>query len=352
MPKVERPPSIEERIAAAINPEPQPAPAPEVPQEAPEAPQETPQEAQAPQAEAAPEQPAETPQEAAEEGEAPVEVGTLSDLADHLGVPTEELYRIAIPVTVGGKRREVSLSEWKDAYQAREELAHEVTETRALREQLEAERHDARARLEAAVAEAGALTQQAEQRLLAEWNSPQLAALRDTDPARWAARRQELQEQAAQVQQAKQASIETLRQYREANEGQQAEQIEKWREAEADKLLKAVPEWADAELRSREVGELRDYMVAEVGFAPGEVDNIYDHRLVLLAKKARAYDAQRSKVEVSKKRLVKIGKTQKPGPGASKQIAREDRDASLRRALRESGSVDAAAAIISARRSS
>lgn len=328
--------SIEDRIQSALEPEKAPE---EQAVEQPEATEQPPEVAVTEQPE---EQPAEQDDIA--------EVSTLGDLAEHLGVEVSELYNVAIPVDIEGERREITLSEYKDAYQSKEKLAKAQKEAQDAREQMAAEAESARIQTERAILQAAKLTEQAEKRLIDEFgNEAYWNQLHEEDPGLWAAKRQELQERQRQVDTAKNEVEAAFREHVEKQQAVAMEQTQEQIARERDRLFAAIPEWQNQDTMKQEIAELRGYL-SDSGFKAEEVDSVYDHRLILMLRKARAFDQQNSKIEVAKKRVVKIGKkTTTPGTANTAETARQD-DAALRsQNLRKSGKVEDAAAIIAAR---
>jgi hypothetical protein len=110
------------------------------------------------------------------------------------------------------------------------------------------------------------------------------------------------------------------------------------------KLLEAVPEWADPEKGTQERQAVKKYL-QEIGFSNDEVSQIYDHRAVLVAR-----DAMRYRQMMAKKQSVQptqtATKTAKPGVATSvSEQGQKSRKRSLQR-LQQSGRVaDAASAI-------
>ena len=58
------------------------------------------------------------------------------------------------------------------------------------------------------------------------------------------------------------------------------------RNAEADKLKQAVPEWTDAKVMTEEAAEIRDHSFTR-GFTQEEINHLYDHRFWLLMKDSK-----------------------------------------------------------------
>src|SRR5512139_794219 len=204
----EQAPTIEQRLGAILNPTP---PAPE----------------KAPVAAPAPTQPEPQPEpepssagavegdEAAEpEASAPEWFPErLEDIAEAGGWNVADLYKVKIKVNdPSGKPVEVSLGEWKDAYQQSSQLDAVRRAEREAHERAEAARKQALERISQQAVEVQALTQAAEQRLLAKYQSVNWDQLRALDPAEWAAKRSELVEEYNQLNAIKQNAAQAAQQ--------------------------------------------------------------------------------------------------------------------------------------------
>lgn len=359
-------PSIEQRLAAALAPEPAPvtdSATPEVTHE------ETARqgveredagaaEAAETEAGAAPGQP-EAPGESADAGEGggqeqeAVEIGTLGELAEHIGVDVGDLYGITVPITVDGKPVELPIGEWKDRVRAGVEADTVAEQRRAFAEEKKAAESQIatrRAEVEDSIRQAAALTESAEKQLLADIEGVNWAELRESQPAEWAAKQQEMQQRQAQIKESKQAAQAAWRQHVETQGAEHQAQIAEHIQRERDALLQAVPEWRDEGVFDSERKEMREYL-SGVGFTDAEVDGATDHRLIVMARKARAYDEQQTKASVARKKVAKVGKKIiRPGSPASKQVAKDDAMTGMRKKLRKSGKVEDAYALIAAAR--
>ena len=170
----ERQPSIEERISASLSPEPvaeaptEAAPvetAPETPQlEAVETEQPTEQPEQPEQAEQTEELPQASDETAEAVEEEALEVSSISDLAEHLGVETADLYNVSIPITdANGERKEVSLGEWKDTFQNNERAQRLAQESEALKAELQSQQQQAAEAMERQAQEGAMFLNQVQQ---------------------------------------------------------------------------------------------------------------------------------------------------------------------------------------------
>ena len=111
-------------------------------------------------------------------------------------------------------------------------------------------------------------------------------------------------------------------------------------------LVEAVPEWSDTEVADAGKKSLATYAIEVMGFGEEEVEQLIDHRLVLLLKKAAAYDSMKEakktiKGKVKKARVLKAGQSSRKSSSKAKKkgrVAKVKRDR-----LREEGSLGAAA---------
>lgn len=133
---------------------------------------------------------------------------------------------------------------------------------------------------------------------------------------------------------------------------QQAQARQQVLQEEQSRLIRALPEWRDASVATREKAEMTQVATEVYGFRPAEVEGILDHRAVRVlrdavkyrqsvAKGAAAKETAKSKVKKAPpKKPVKSGAAEKPRSGGDTRKAR------LVKSLRHSGKVDAAAALL------
>ena len=110
-----------------------------------------------------------------------------------------------------------------------------------------------------------------------------------------------------------------------------------------DALVAAIPEWTDSDRKSSELDEMVN-CATSLGYTPDEIDTVYDHRTVLLLRKAMMYDklvAKGAKVKASAK--PKKTPTLKPGTSGSRKAKKASAKDAARKRLAKTGSVDDAA---------
>lgn len=294
---------------------------PEALPEEPEA-QETEQEAiseepEAQEAEQEPEASEEAP-EAPEEGEAP-EVRTIKDLATALEVSPEYLYGLEMPV-VGGEP--VKLGEIKDRLQEAiritaqgDKLAEDRTSLDKQRQEWTQQQQQIRDQILQAPAEALAARAQM---MSIEQDWKLLEGSEDKyNPGELALHRQKLQEAYQGAQQREGAALQQQRQ-------QQQKQHIGMVQAEAGKLLEAIPEWKDAAAaktgRDRISGLLKDY-----GFETNAIDSVYDSRIIRMLSEFAQMKEELGQAKELANRGLRPPRVLKPGAVRSARTVKKQK---------------------------
>jgi hypothetical protein len=352
-------PSIEERLSAVLSQDPAPAVSePEQAAQAQDAPvvdaaeapdqedltSESSPDAPDPAAEASPEQ---ADAESGDDDVETLEIGTLAELAEHLGVEVADLYEnVTVPIYTEEGKREVTLGEWKDGWRANQEVTASQQELLEQRQAFESQQQQMTQQYHHQLAEAAGLADQLQAAMMAPYEGVDWARLREDDPVEWTSRRQEMLEAQARVQGMRQEVQQRIQafqqQFMEQQTGQQQALLARERQA----LFSAVPELADPQRAPTEMAELRQYLQT-AGFRDDEIANAYDHRLIIMARKARLYDESQKSANAAKKKVVKLARTKlKPGARQTKQEQQHDSRRAIRAKLKKSGHVDDAAAAI------
>lgn len=276
---------------------------------------------------------------------------TLTELSEKTGVPLDELMDgMTHTFTIDGEEVTLPVSELIRGHQ-REQTFHqrmnEVNDQRTELAEREAElTQDYQDRLQ----RVQQVTQIANKMLLQDLHTPEMQALRTSNPAEWSARLAEVQQRQSQLKEVFDAVTGEQARVKSEQEETQKQRFKEALEQEKSKLLKAIPNWDDA-LKAKVTSYAR-----AVGFSEDEVNSIADHRLLVLADKARRYDEM-----VKGKGKGKPPKP-KPKPSSSKTTLnprhtsgqepgrRESREARNERSkLRKSGKMSDAAAIFDRR---
>ncbi len=255
-----------------------------------------------------------------------LEVENLHDLAEHLGVEVADLYKLKVPLSDG---EALTLGEWKDRVQDLRRAETARKEASEARKRLQDEEVAFRANWQERIATVEALAKEEEARLTRAFQDTRWDELRATDPAEYAARRQELNEQYARLEGLRAKTRESVRQYQDEQASKQQEWLKATLQREQEALLNALPDWRDPEKAKAGKAQLIEYL-ASAGFGEQEIANLVDHRAVVLARKAMLYEEiQRAKPKAQTKVQAKIGtKVLSPSarvtPDQSKDIEKRD----------------------------
>lgn len=269
----------------------------------------------------------------------------LDEIAEALGMPVEKfLQSIKGKVKVSGQERDVTLEEALKGYQLESDYRQKTMELSDHRKAFEVERDKQLNDVKARLGEAQHIAKFYEQQLMGEYNSINWQELRQSNPAEYAALQQDYNQRYQQLQQAKQqVAYEQQRlQYEETQKSQQA--FQKSITEQREKLAEVIPEFRDPAKAKALKEEMRGFLKVN-GFKDEEIEQVYDHRHVLLIRDAMKYRGLQDKSPQIVNKVKDAPKLLKPGakPQFSKQTQLL-KDARSR--LRKSGNLkDAAQAI-------
>ena len=248
-----------------------------------------------------------------------------------------------ITIEVDGKMVELSKAELADYYKNGLRQADYTKKTMEVAEQRKAAQAEiAKAQAERQQAQAG--LQQAAAVLTAqlqEFQNLDWQALAQSDPAKWVEVRNLYEQRQAALQQ----NMQQQQQLGAIQQAEQAKALQSHLQEQQELLLAKLPEWKDNTKAAAEKQALAKYLL-ESGYEKGAVENLTDHKTVILARKAMLYDqmiskanAAAKKVQAAPQRVVRSGSGETNRP--------DGRTAAMQR-LSKSGRVEDAAAVFSA----
>jgi hypothetical protein len=248
--------------------------------------------------------------------------------------------QVRVPVKIDGQVEEVTLAEAIAGHSRQQDYQRKTRDLAEERKSFEAERESQDNAYQEQLAQQGRMLAEMRQHL-AFVNQVDWDRLNQRDPAAYAglvcevqAAKDWLERQQADHQSViRQQAIETA-------VAKHAHNAREW-----DRLMERVPDWRNAETRKRELTAMRSFLLRE-GIAPAVVDEIKDHRMLGIARKAMLYDQLQAKRPLVEKqvralpRMVRSGttrdKAERQGEARRRDIAR----------LRRSGRVEDAASAI------
>jgi len=276
--------------------------------------------------------------ESEEEGQAEEETEEEVAEEEEYDVVAEEDLKYTIKVD--GEELEVGIDELKNGYQRQADytrksqaLAEQRKETEAIqseRQQLEQERQ--------MYANGLQMLQEQQSSKLQEFDNVDWTSLKTEDPYQYMLKKDEYRDAQEKVQNVAQQQV--LIQQEQAEEAQKARAH--FVQQEYNRLVEALPEWNDQESTIKK--DVQEY-AKSVGFLPDEINQLADHRSVLVIKKAMEYDKLTKKVAPKKKAVKTVPKVQKSGRGNSKEDTEVEAIKKKRARLQKSGKQDDAASI-------
>ena len=276
---------------------------------------------------------------ASEEDESGVEDAPEEESAEEQSEDSEESEEQDQPQTftvkVDGKEVAVTLDELQKGYSRTQDYTRKTQQIAEVRKQVEQETQAIRAEREQYAQLLGALQAQL------QTSEPQvdLERLYHEDPIEWVRQKEVLRErqEKAYAIQAEQQRLSMLSQQ------EQQRAMEAHLEDQKDALLAALPEWRDPKKAKAEKALVLE-SAKSVGFSDDDLKSVYDHRLVLLLRKAAMYDQM-----VSKRQGIKpvVNNGPRPAkPGAAGRVSTTTESTRAKQRLAKTGRVDDAASAI------
>ena len=279
----------------------------------------------------------EVEEEAPEEGQAEEETEEEVE-EEELEIVAEEDLKYTIKVD--GQELEVGIDELKNGYQRQADytrksqaLAEQRKETEGIqseRMQLEQERQ--------MYANGLQMLQEQQSAKLNDFSSVDWETLKQEDPYQYMIKKDELRDAQEKVQNVAQQQQHIQQEQLQQQQAAKSEFVR----TEYARLIEALPEWEDTQSTIKT--DIRDY-ASSIGFRPEEIDQLADHRSVLVIKKAMEFDKLTKKVAPKKKAVKKVPKVQKAGRGNSNEDAATEATKKKRARLRKSGKQDDAASL-------
>ena len=263
------------------------------------------------------------------------------DKADEDDEPEDEAEPEAatFTVTVDGQPVEVTRDEFIRGYSLTADYTRKTQQLAEQRRTAESELGEARAQRERYAAKLTTIEQMIKD---ATPKEPDWDQLQKADPTRYVAeyaRHQRLKQNLKAVQD------ERERVEREAVEDAK-KQLASLVQLERERLQAAVPEWEDAEARTKDLTAMSAYAQSVYGYTAEELSGVVDHRLMVILRKAMLFDAQRAKGKQAIQARREVSKTLPPGSPGSKPRGKAKERAARVAQLKQTGSVRDATAVI------
>lgn len=248
-------------------------------------------------------------------------------LAQVLGIPTDDVTvssnGVSVKTKVDGQESQVSLEELRKGYQLQKHFNRQNEEFLRQKEQWEQARHAQEAQLQQSLTVADSVLQAEEQALQKQYTRD-WKALRAEDPSEYAAQVAEYNQRRDELNQRKQQVLQAFQQKQQEQHQQLQEYLSKARQDGAARLAQEL-NWDNQEKVETGRKQLYGYLQQTVGLQPQEIENILDHRVLVLTDKARRYDELMQKVDLSRKKVTETrsmptGTASKPMGGKVRKL--------------------------------
>jgi hypothetical protein len=285
-----------------------------------------------------------TEEEAPEEGQAEEEVE--EEVSAESEESEEEEYEVVAEedlkytIKVDGEEFDVGIDELKSGYQRQADytrksqaLAEQRKETENIqseRMQLEQERQ--------MYANGLQMLQEQQTAKLQDFDKVDWETLKQEDPYAYMIKKDEYRDIQEKADNAAQQRVLIQQEQQVVAQKERGQFIQQ----EYARLIDALPEWDDKDSTIKK--DVQEY-AASVGFRPEEINQLADHRSVLVIKKAMEFDKLTKKIAPKKKAVKKVPKVQKAGRGTSKEDTATENLNKKRARLRKSGKQDDAASL-------
>jgi len=238
-------------------------------------------------------------------------------------------------VKVDGEEIEVTLDELQKGYSRTQDYTRKTQALAEQRKEAEAELSQVRQERAYYAQMLGAL----EQQLAQADQAPDWDRLYQENPTEWVRQRELWRDKQDKLNavKAEQERLTATAQQEAAKVRQEQLQLE------AQKLVEAIPEWKDSKKAATERAKLMDAAKA-VGYADSELEQIMDHRAVVLLRKAALYDELMGKKSTIKPVPSKGPKTSKPGSAGGQPTKQSEAKQAQSRLAKTGSMKDAAAA--------
>ena len=243
-------------------------------------------------------------------------------------------------IKVGGEEMEVDIDELKSGYQRQADYTRKsqaLAEQRKGTEKIQSERMQLEQERQM-YANGLQMLQEQQSAKLQDFDSVDWETLKEEDPYAYMLKKDEYRDAQERVSNAAQQQALIQQEQHTAAQKVRGQFVQQ----EYARLVAALPEWNDKDSTIKD--DIRKY-AADVGFRPEEINQLADHRSVLVIKKAMEYDELTKKVAPKKKAVRKVPKVQKAGRGKSKEDTAAEALKKKRTRLRKSGKQKDAASL-------
>ena len=234
---------------------------------------------------------------------------TLKELSERLGMEYDQLLdSIAADTKIDGEEGRVPLSKLLKSYQLEGHLNRKSMELAEAKKAFEQEAQTRKQQFDEGLDQLRQSLTLGNQLLQGEYSQVDWASLEKSDPVQYLSLRTKFEDRQRQLLQ----GFQFLQQEDAKRSETGQKEFAKYIEDEGKKLVNAVPEWTDSKTKTKETQGIKEYLKSQ-GFSDADVSQVYDHRLVLVARDAMRYRELKAKQPTLTKKVNEAPKLAKPG---------------------------------------
>lgn len=242
-------------------------------------------------------------------------ISSLQELAEQMGADVDSLVTLKVPTKVNGQPADVTISDLINSYQIQSAAEQRLADAKAQAQEVKRVSGEQLAAIKSQAGEAAGLVLAAEKLFFHDLQNANLSELREKDYTQYQRVKETMQERRSAIEALKKQVGGSLQQHLQA--GKPTPDVVQQEQAA---LISAIPELENEAARKA----LGTYVLTQ-GFDSDEIANAADHRLFVLAEKARRYDELQAKSKTAEKKVTRIPKHLKPA--AQKPKPAEEKDA-------------------------
>lgn len=244
-------------------------------------------------------------------------------------------------VNIGGEEKKVTLDELRSGFMLQGDYTRKTQEVAEARKKITDMQQQVSQQATQQFQQLGFLVDQMVNNLTTDEQNTNWEELRQLDPAEYTAKREYMAQRKEQLNQA----FNLYQQHQAQQQQFQQQSLQSKVSDEAVKMIGSIPQWSDPQVREREAGELRNYLMGH-GFSEEEIGGIVDHRHVVQLRKAMLYDQLQGKQaklqETAKSKKLKDLPKVRAGTAQDPENRNSKAEKTMKQ-LRKSGSTDDAA---------
>ena len=243
----------------------------------------------------------------------------LDDLAEAFEVDLDKIKDVKVALKKDGTP--VTLNQVLQNWDVSEAVNRKSQELSTMKQQLEQYGRQYYAETQEKLLEQATVLDALEQ-LYVNNGKAELDSLRESDPAEYAARRAELDEQRGHLETVKEEVRQEVQQLQQQQEQARRAGLAQRLANEQEQLFTKAPEFKDKKKYEADAKAVVDFLKTE-GYTEQELNSIVDHRVLLIARDAMRYRNMDKTANTKKKRVVRKPKSIRSSTTKGRQTAKE-----------------------------